>query len=293
LLIGLADGHVSYVTTPEEYDAQFYEGAQNIYGAATGPLIQTKLVALTEEANTQESSKLAAQSYEYEPGVCRVFLPRDAGLPTFSSDDGLQNILMDLEQPMLTKRDFPQQCWIDAIPKLSRIPDGGCARSVPYVWIEKQNTSHPEDQCTAMFQATAADFLERPCDIPHPDACGPGDPRLCIGAVPQDNCGLDLVTVLNGTYMDRTRWCAFWMPPESTLVPEEHRICVAGVTNQNVVQMDALYDESRRDELLMTPLDRGAEANWLQRLVVGHMECCGQSTRPVCEWPLPAPAAGP
>ena len=63
--------------------------------------------------------------------------------------------------------------------------------------------------------------------------------------------------------------------------------------NGSVVQMDALYDESRRDELLMTPLDRGAEANWLQRLVVGHMECCGQSTRPVCEWPLPAPAAGP
>ena len=140
-----------------------------------------------------------------------------------------------------------------------------------------------------MFEPDAAGFRARPCDIPHTDECGPGDPRLCAGGVPQDNCGIDMVTILNGAYMDRTRWCAFWMPPESTLNPEEYRICVAGVTDENVVQMDAVYDESRRDELLPTPLDRGAEAGWLSRLVVSHRECCGDSVRPVCEWPLPAP----
>jgi neutral ceramidase len=46
LLIGLANGHLSYVTTPEEYDAQHYEGASNLYGPATGPVIATKLVEL-------------------------------------------------------------------------------------------------------------------------------------------------------------------------------------------------------------------------------------------------------
>jgi neutral ceramidase len=289
LLIGLAGGHVSYVTTPEEYDAQFYSGAQNFYGAATGPLIQTKLVALTGESNGDtQSTLLGPYNYDYEAGVCRVFLPRDAGLPTFHADDGLQNILMDLAQPDVTVRDFPQQCWVDAIPKLSEFP-GRCARPVPYVWIEPVNTLNPTQQCTQMFDPGASEFRARPCELRHPDECGSGDPRLCVAGVPQDNCGIDLVTILNGAYMDRTRWCAFWMPPASTLSPEEYRICVVGVTDENVVQMDAVFDESRRDELLATPLDRGAEAGWLLRTIASHRECCGDSIRPVCEWPLPPP----
>lgn len=278
LLIGLANGHVSYVTTPEEYDAQFYEGASNLYGAATGPLVQSKLVALTGKTTPSADG---AGPYDYDPGACRVFLPRDAGYPAFASDDGLQNILMDLDHPDEPKRDFQKQCWIDAIPKL---PDGknGCVRSVPYVWVEKANAANPAAECTGAFPP---DFLARPCDRPLPKTCDPlTDPRFCIGGVPQDNCGLDLVTVLHGSYRDRTRWCAFWMPSAS-VVAADHRLCVSGVTGANVMQTDGAVG----DEDLGLEIDPGPPEDLLgiSTLVTRQLECCGVSTRPVCEYPVP------
>jgi len=276
VLIGLANGHVSYVTTPEEYDAQFYEGASNLYGAATGPLIEAKLVELTGKTG---SSPADARPYEYEPGACRVFLPRDAGAPSFDSADGLQNILLDLSDPDATKRDFQKQCWIDAIPKLPH-SSNACVRSVPYVWVEKKNTANPGAQCTQLF---GTQFLERPCDKPHPSPCNPlADPRTCIAGIPQDNCGLDVVTVLHGSYRDRTRWCAFWMP-SGTPAPGDYSICVAGVTGENVSQAGGYVG----DEDLGLSIDTGADGGLVGKLITEHLECCGVSTRPVCDFPPP------
>jgi hypothetical protein len=293
LLIGLANGHISYVNTPEEYDAQFYEGGNNFYGAATGPLIEKKFEALAAVSNEKKTSDPKKRRYRYKPGMCRVFHPGDAGAPSYHADDGLQRILMDLTKPAETKRDFPRMCWVDAIPKLSLIPDDGCVRSLPYVWIEETNAANPDDQCKQMFEGDAAGLRERPCDGPRTGDCGASDPRLCVASVPQDNCGLDLVTVLHGSYADRTRWCAFWMPPHGTDPTRDYSICVAGVTDENVVEQGGVYELSRRGELLATPIDRASESGWFPQLFVNHMECCGHPTRKVCEWPSLPAAAGP
>jgi neutral ceramidase len=289
VLIGLANGRLSYVTTSEEYDAQFYEGGQNLYGAATGPLIESKLAELAGTFGGSCPGEPAAcpdvRSYRYEPGICRVFLPREAGSPGFHADDGLQNILQDLAQPDQTKRDFPMACWIDAIP---RLPDGSnaCQRAVPYVWVEPENTENPAAQCTQLFGAGFAGFMARPCDRSLPNPCTAQDPRTCIGSVPQDNCGLDVVTVLHGSYGDRTRWCAFWMP-SGGVDPTTHVLCAAGVTGANVRQAGGVIaspGELLGANGLPEEIDDGPQS-WLGRFLTQHAECCGHATRPVCEYP--------
>jgi len=281
LLIGLANGHVSYVTTPEEYDAQFYEGAQNLYGAATGPVIQKEILKLV--SSSEPGTRVKGESFVYENGECRVSLPRDAGLPGYDADDGLQSILMDLKSEFRAKRDFPQQCWIDAIPALPKIDETysssseQCERSVPYVWIQKTSAG----SCSAL----PPEFLEDACDSRNPidpQVCNTAqDPRYCFKDVPQDNCGLDIVTVLHGIYKDRTRWCAFWMPPSGE-TPSDYKICVAGVTDAPITLVDSSEPAGE--------FDKGSVGlPWLLQMSASYWsnwnECNGLRTRPVCEMP--------
>ncbi len=267
LLIGLGNSRVSYVTTPEEFDAQHYEGGQNLFGAATGSLIQQEIIAI----GTQGTTAPPKPDYAYAPGECRVFLPSDAGLPGYFADDGLEDILRDASGP---KRDFQSQCWVDAIPKLSKIPDE-CERAVPYVWIEETKLDSSL-QCTL---APDTKFLERPCDVPPTPLTS--DPRYWLNGVPQDNCGSDLVTVLHGSYEDRTRWCAFWMPGTKP-APGAYSICVAGVTGKFIRQIP------NSDGVPARPLDAG-DSGFFQILLNRHLECLGCSTRRVCEFPEELP----
>jgi hypothetical protein len=45
--IGLANDYLSYVTTPEEFWAQAYEGASNLFGLKTGPVLEAQLAELS------------------------------------------------------------------------------------------------------------------------------------------------------------------------------------------------------------------------------------------------------
>lgn len=285
LLIGLGNSRVSYVTTPEEFDSQHYEGGQNLFGAATGPAIQQRMDALSK--STSASMTPLEPSYEYDPGPCRVFTPADAGLPAYFPDDGLEDILRNDSGP---KRDYPHACWVDAIPKLSKLDDG-CKRAVPYVWIEPIASASSTPQCAGMPET----FLAQPCD--EPAGSLPVDPRLSVGAIPQDNCGTDIVTVLHGSYRDRTRWCAFWIqdpPPD----PSDYRFCVAGVTNETIVLAEGATAIPEK------PLDGGYGGAVCTALGAGlgmsiqggltgavcslldrHLECAGIPTRKVCEFP--------
>ena len=51
-LVGLANGYASYMATPEEYDASYYEGSFTLYGRQQGPAVQAGLVALTSAIST-------------------------------------------------------------------------------------------------------------------------------------------------------------------------------------------------------------------------------------------------
>ncbi|MEA2387041.1 MAG: neutral ceramidase [Thermoleophilaceae bacterium] len=47
VVVGLANGYMGYLTTPEEYDMQHYEGGHTVYGLWTSLLVRDGLVALT------------------------------------------------------------------------------------------------------------------------------------------------------------------------------------------------------------------------------------------------------
>jgi neutral ceramidase len=48
VLSGLANDYIQYITTPEEYDRQHYEGGSTLFGRATGVFIQERLIDLLE-----------------------------------------------------------------------------------------------------------------------------------------------------------------------------------------------------------------------------------------------------
>jgi neutral ceramidase len=64
VISGLANEYADYFTTPQEYDAQHYEGAATVYGRASSVALQEVLVELTRRL--VEGSP-APQPYPYDP----------------------------------------------------------------------------------------------------------------------------------------------------------------------------------------------------------------------------------
>ena len=64
VISGLANEYADYFTTPEEYDAQHYEGAATVYGRASSVALQETLVQLTRDL---VSGHKAPKPYAYDP----------------------------------------------------------------------------------------------------------------------------------------------------------------------------------------------------------------------------------
>ena len=64
VIAGLANEYADYFTTPEEYDAQHYEGGATIYGRASSVALQEALNAL---AGTLAKGQAAPKPYAYDP----------------------------------------------------------------------------------------------------------------------------------------------------------------------------------------------------------------------------------
>jgi neutral ceramidase len=64
VIAGLANEYADYFTTPEEYDAQHYEGGATIYGRASSVALQEALDAL---AGTLAKGQAAPKPYAYDP----------------------------------------------------------------------------------------------------------------------------------------------------------------------------------------------------------------------------------
>jgi len=64
VLSGLANEYADYFTSPEEYDAQHYEGGATIYGRASADALEQVLVAL---AQSLSAGKPAPAAYSYDP----------------------------------------------------------------------------------------------------------------------------------------------------------------------------------------------------------------------------------
>jgi neutral ceramidase len=64
VIAGLANEYADYFTTPEEYDAQHYEGAATVYGRASSVALQEMLVTLTGDL---VGNKPAPAPYSFDP----------------------------------------------------------------------------------------------------------------------------------------------------------------------------------------------------------------------------------
>lgn len=94
VLVGLANEYLSYVTTPEEYDAQEYEGASTIFGPRTGPVIQHFLEILAGR-NPQQPTVVPAVSFKAGPPPTMPFGPSMPELRRDSFDEGLEPLMPD------------------------------------------------------------------------------------------------------------------------------------------------------------------------------------------------------
>jgi neutral ceramidase len=194
LLVGFGNGYLSYLTTPEEYDAQHYEGGFDLYGAATGPFLAQRLAelgsALDDCGTPPCSSPAKPHAAAYWPGSEQSFHvePGDLGAPPYRVDDGLARIAHGSASPTqlgglreLPKRNFPTFCWDDSIPRLG---DASCPRVAPEVAIRREGSP-----------ATYTDPLR---------------------GLPQDNDHLAVVTVAGdvgkrASGAMASRWCAIWL----------------------------------------------------------------------------------
>lgn len=157
LVVGFANGHVSYITTPEEYDAQHYEGAANYWGQATGDLILTRLADLVAEL--PDSIEPKRRSRLYWPGGREEFEPSEIGEAPYFTDDGLEAIVQDLAT-RLPRRDFPSFCWPDAIPDLAE--KSPCCRAVPDVYVHRLD---PDDRRTPVADNAGLDLVTVMTDV--------------------------------------------------------------------------------------------------------------------------------
>jgi len=64
VISGLANEYVDYFTTPQEYDAQHYEGGATVYGRASGVALKEVLVELTRRL---VEGRPAPQPYPFDP----------------------------------------------------------------------------------------------------------------------------------------------------------------------------------------------------------------------------------
>jgi len=144
LLVGLANEYVGYFTTPEEFDAQHYEGAMTLYGAASGPYLASALAGL---AATPSPVPAAPRSWvqSYQPGSERSGLPlKEVASPAHFPDDGFAALIQ--RNPVSgdeRRRDLPAFCWRDALPRFEA-GDPPCTRVNPQVSVETRgggNTS--------------------------------------------------------------------------------------------------------------------------------------------------------
>lgn len=114
LLIGPANEYVYYFTTPEEFDAQHYEGSSTLYGQAAGALVQHDL----KELATNSAFGLTNRTYHYSTGQSKRLTAENVGARPFRPDDGLGLLLQSLAdgQPF---RNLPRYEWTDVMPKFS------------------------------------------------------------------------------------------------------------------------------------------------------------------------------
>src|SRR3989442_6713349 len=80
LILGHADGYIEYITTAEEYTAQYYEGASTLYGPGEAAMFGRTLARLAAAVSAGDSLPAAAA-----PPLDLVVGPERHGVPRKSA----------------------------------------------------------------------------------------------------------------------------------------------------------------------------------------------------------------
>ncbi len=193
ILVGLAQSFGYYFATPEEYDLQHYEGSGTLFGRYAGELLAVRLATLATAETNPDSSETR---FSYHPGVARSFGMQKIETAPDVLDGGTVDVVRVTpdDAPVGT---FPRECWNDGAPpwppdRSRCLADDGRECSVtPRVWIETRR---------------AGDF----------------EPLFIDGA-PENDEGLDIVTLGEQISRRSTRWCTYWLPPKQVDMDAEYR----------------------------------------------------------------------
>jgi len=180
--IGLAGEYISYFTTPEEYEAQHYEGASTLYGPNAATFIAHSLTKLTKSLDGKCQTLSKSETTNYETGKQRSFTVDDSWPPTRFPDDGLGHVILD-EATRYPVRSGYRVTWNDRIPTLGD-PSDPTTRIHPSVAIEQEQ---------------------------HDGAWQP----LTISGIEETDQGPFFTTVLNRVNGNSAEWTCFWLRPLS------------------------------------------------------------------------------
>ncbi len=75
VVVGLADGYLHYVTTPEEYALQRYEGGWNLYGPRTAAMLEAQLGKLTRDLLRSPEGIAEVSELTAHPGPAHHVFP--------------------------------------------------------------------------------------------------------------------------------------------------------------------------------------------------------------------------
>ncbi|OLE37597.1 MAG: hypothetical protein AUG48_04080 [Actinobacteria bacterium 13_1_20CM_3_68_9] len=107
VISGLANEYADYFTTPEEYDAQHYEGAATVYGRASSVALQETLGKLTGDL---VNGRPGPQPYPYDPrnGVSDNAAPFAPGAASATITDQPGGTARRLEHPSFAWQGGPR-----------------------------------------------------------------------------------------------------------------------------------------------------------------------------------------
>jgi neutral ceramidase len=196
LLAGLANEYISYVATPEEYAAQYYEGASTLYGPATGPYFIRRLGSLSEELG--KAKPIADRSFRYCPGPSRRYRVEDVGEAPYFYDDGLVDLLLDPRTRRPQRAQYSYY-WEESVSGDFILPLDPKRSPTPRVSIEVQSAGAP-GALLQTLPTIGADGTEAAT-------------RVLAGGVPETDEGLHFVTIALSSAKGRSAWRVIWMPP--------------------------------------------------------------------------------
>lgn len=226
--IGLADEYLSYVTTPEEYAAQGYEGASTVFGPWTGPVLQDALEEMAGNLSSPPSSaagrsRVSAVTYRTGARTHEPFGPAYCGTRYPHPDDGLETLIVD--------------------------PGGRPNRHWPrFEWTESGTDAFEA-------QRRSVRLLERA-------PSGQWRVRLAADGDADDDSGENFLTVLVDGRGENRRWAAIWLAPADASASTEYALSVqplaaGGAPREPLCsaafRVEALAREARAGSLLDAP----------------------------------------